>query len=161
PECLGAWAPAQQQVYAQQPAYAGGGSTSVAAQLLRAMNQKVWQDGVMQAVVTFASTNPRLSSHDDAGSFVLSQQRQWDACAGRTVTVTPPGQPAQAWEFGHPATTGGAFTLDATLHGGDGFCQRGVKVAGNVVIDIRQCRTQRGANVSALVNATADKVPRR
>jgi eukaryotic-like serine/threonine-protein kinase len=160
PECLGAWAPAQQPVYAQQPAFAGGGSTSVAAQVLRAMNQKVWQDGVIQAVVTFASTNARLSSHDDATTFVQSQQRQWDACGGRTVTVTPPGQPAQAWEFGHPGTSGGAFTLDAMLHGGGGFCQRGVKVAGNVVIDIRQCRAQGGANVPALVNATAGKVPR-
>ena len=45
PECLGAWAAAQ--VYAQQPVYAGG-STSVVAQVLRAMNKKVWQDGVIQ-----------------------------------------------------------------------------------------------------------------
>ena len=49
-ECLGAWAPAQPQVYTQQRPYEGGGSTSVAAQVLRAMNKKVWQDGVMHGV---------------------------------------------------------------------------------------------------------------
>lgn len=160
PECLGAWVPAQQQVYARQPQYAGGGSTSAAAQVLRALNKKIWQGGVIQAVVTFTSRNPRLSSQDDAGVFLQDQHRQWDACAGRTVTVTSPGQPAQAWEFGHPGTTAGVVTLDATLRGGDGSCQRGMMVAGNVVIDIRQCRLRGGNDVSALVNATADKVPR-
>jgi serine/threonine-protein kinase len=160
PDCLGAWMPAEQQVYAKQPAYAGGGSTSVAVQALRAMNKKAWQEGVIQAVATFASTNPRLSSQSDANNFLRTQLRQWDACAGKTITVTPAGEPTQVWEFGHSATNAGAVTLDAALRGGGGFCQRGMMVAGNVIIDLRQCRSQGGNDASALVNATAGKVPR-
>jgi serine/threonine-protein kinase len=159
PECLGAWAPGQQPVYAQHRAYAGSWAAA-AAQVLRAMNKRVAQDGVMQAVVTFVSHSERFSSRDNATLFVQDQQRHWQACAGRTLTVTAPGEPTQAWEFGQPVTTAGAVVLDATLRGGDGFCQRGMMVAGNVVIDIRQCRSHGGNDVSALVNATADKVPR-
>jgi serine/threonine protein kinase len=160
PECLGAWAPAQRPVYTGRPAYLHSAVAGVAAQVLRAMNKKLWQDGVMQAVATFSSGNARLSSHDLATTFVQEQQRQWDACASRTVNVTPAGEAPQPWEFGRPSITAGALTLDMTLRGAAGSCQRGMMVAGNVVIDIRQCRSQGGNDVSALVNATADKVPR-
>ncbi|HEY9304467.1 MAG TPA: sensor domain-containing protein, partial [Mycobacterium sp.] len=160
PDCLAAWAPAQQPVYAKQPAYAGGGATSEAVQVLRAMNKKAWQEGVIQAVVTFASTEQKLSSAANGNHFLLTEQRQWDACAGKAITVTPAGEPAQVWEFGHSATNAGAVTLDATLRGGGGFCQRGMMMAGNVIIDLRQCRSQGGNDASALANATAEKVPR-
>jgi serine/threonine-protein kinase len=159
-ECLGAWAPAQQQVYAKQPAYAGGGSASAAAQVLRAMNKKPWQEGVIQAVATLASTEPRLSSQGNASGFLQAQERQWDACAGKTITVTPAGESPQVWEFGHSVTSAGVVTLDAALRGGGGFCQRGMMVAGNVIIDLRQCRSQPGNDAPALANATAEKVPR-
>jgi hypothetical protein len=33
-------------------------------------------------------------------------------------------------------------------------------VAGNVIIDLRQCRSQPGNDAPALANATAEKVPR-
>ncbi|HZU46853.1 MAG TPA: serine/threonine-protein kinase PknH/PknJ [Mycobacterium sp.] len=160
PECLGAWAPAQRPVYTGRPAYFHSAVAGVAAQVLRAMNKKLWQDGVMQAVATFSSDSARLSSHDLATTFVQEQQRQWDACAGRTVVVTPPGEAPQTWQFGRPSITAGALTLDMTLRGAAGSCQRGMMVAGNVVIDIRQCRSPGGNDASALVKATADKVPR-
>lgn len=146
PKCLGAWAPAQQSVYADS------GWTGVAAQMLRGMNKQVWQDSVTQAVIAFPSPTKAIES-------LQAQRKQWEACAGRAVT-TPPGESAQTWDFGQPATTAGTFTLDATLRGGAGFCQHGIAVSGNVVIDIRQCRSQGGNDVAALVSATANKVPR-
>jgi hypothetical protein len=158
--CLSAWAPAQRLVYTARPDYLHSAVAGVAAQVLRAMNRKVWQDSVIQAGVTFASGSSRFTSQDQATVFVQDQQRQWEACAGKAIIVTPPGEAPQTWEFGQPEIAAGVFTLGVALRGGGGSCQRGMIVAGNVVIDIRQCRSQGGSEVSALVSATADKVPR-
>ncbi|MFZ0833419.1 MAG: sensor domain-containing protein [Mycobacterium sp.] len=57
-------------------------------------------------------------------------------------------------------TSGGAVSIGAKLRGGEASCQHGMAAAGNVVIDIRQCRPQGGNDVAALVSATAEKVPR-
>jgi serine/threonine-protein kinase len=51
------------------------------------------------------------------------------------------------------------LTLTATQRGGGASCQHGLQVRGNVMIDVRQCRAG-GADVAALVNAIANKVPR-
>ncbi len=147
PDCLGAW------TAAQRPVYASSGWKGAATQVLRAMNKQVWQDGVVQAVVAFQSQGEALR-------FAQHQHQQWEACAGRAITVTQSGNPVQTWDFGQPTTGAETFTLGATLRGGGGFCQRGMTVAGNVVIDIRQCRSPGITNVSALVAGTADKVPR-
>lgn len=147
PPCLGAWMPAERSVYA------GSEDTGVAVQTLRAMNAKAWQDSVTQAVIAF-------SSQDKAGGFYVRQRGQWGLCGGQPITVTPPGGVAQTWDFGQPVTTAGVLTITATLRGGGGSCQHGMMVRGNVVIDIRQCRSAGGADVAGLVNATADKVPR-
>ena len=148
-QCLGAWLPAQSSAYTGRNITV----TGVAAQTLRAMNQEPWQDGVIQAVVSF-------STPQSVGFFYVGQRGQWELCSGKSVTVTPSGQAAQTWEFGHPVTTAGVLTITATLHGGNGSCQHGMLQRGNVIIDIRQCRAGGGADVAALANATAAKVPR-
>jgi serine/threonine protein kinase len=147
PQCLGAWAPAQQSVYA---------STSYRAavvQTLRAMNQSEIQDGVTQAVVAVPTQNT-------AGKSYAKQRGQWALCGGKAITVTAPGQPAQSWDFGQPVTTAGVMVLTATLGGGATSCQHGLLERGNVVIDIRQCRASGSFDVASLLNATAAKVPR-
>lgn len=145
PQCAGAWAPAQQSVYGDS------GYTGVAAQTLRGMNEAAWQDSVTQAVIAFPA--------DRAGKSLVTQQGQWALCGGKSVTVTEPGAAAQTWDFGQPITTAGVLTLAATQRGG-GSCQRGTLLRGNVLIDIRQCRAAGGADVTTLVNATANRVPR-
>ncbi|MEE6138794.1 sensor domain-containing protein [Mycobacterium sp. 050128] len=144
-QCLGAWAPAQQSVYGQK------GYTGVAAQTLRGMNEQAWQDSVTQAVIAFPS--------DQAVPVLTSQEGQWSLCGGKSITVTEPGTPARTWDFGQPQTTAGVLTLAATLRGG-GSCDHGMMVRGNVLVDIRQCRAAGGADIAALVSATANKVPR-
>jgi serine/threonine-protein kinase len=145
PQCASAWAPAQQSVYGDS------GYTGVAAQTLRGMNEAAWQDSVTQAVIAFPG--------EQAGKSLVAQQGQWALCGGKSVTVTEPGAAAQTWDFGQPMTTAGVLTLAATQRGG-GSCQRGTLLRGNVLIDIRQCRAAGGADVTTLVNATANKVPR-
>jgi eukaryotic-like serine/threonine-protein kinase len=148
-QCLGAWLPAQRSIYTGRNVTV----TGVAAQTLRGMNQEPWQDGVIQTVVSFAS-------QQSAGVFYVNQRGQWELCSGKSITVSPPGQAPQTWEFGHPVTTTGVLTITATLRGGTGLCQHGMMARGNVIIDFRQCRAAGGADVAALANATAAKVPR-
>jgi serine/threonine-protein kinase len=145
-QCVGAWTPAQQSVYGATD------YTGVAAQLLRALNQAAWQDSVTQAVIAYPS-------QESAGKSYVTQRGQWALCGGKTLTVTTAGQPTQTWDFAQPATTSGVLTLVATLRGGAASCQRGMLVRGNVIIDIRQCRPGSNTNVTALVTATAGKVP--
>jgi eukaryotic-like serine/threonine-protein kinase len=152
-QCLDAWTPAQQAVYQTSRSTGTFTITGAAVQTLRGINQQPWQDGVVQAVVSF-------DSEKSAGGFYVRQRGQWELCGGKTITVTPAGQSPQIWEFTHPITTTGVYTITATLHGGTGSCQHGMMARGNVMIDIRQCRTG-GADVAALAIATAAKVPRR
>jgi serine/threonine protein kinase len=145
--CLSAWSPAQ------QPEYADSRVTGAAVQVLRALSAEPWQDGVIQAVVA-------LSSQTEVGAFMRQQQRRWAACAGSgPVIVTTSGGPTQTWTFTPPSNAAGVVALTATVAGG-GSCQRGVTARGNVVIDIRQCRSQGDNDVAALIKATSDRVPR-
>jgi serine/threonine protein kinase len=147
-ECLGAWAPAQQPVYSEVPF--GG----VAVQTLRALYRKITQDSVIQAAVSFRDENgPGLS--------LQLQRRQWEICAGKTVTISSAQDPPQTWKFEQPTNNAGVFVLQATSSAGDAVCQHGISTRGNVLIDIRQCRPPGTADVAALVNATANKVPRK
>lgn len=147
-DCLSAWAPAQQRVYANR------GFTGAAVQVLRALYKKVWQDSVIQAVISFPTP-------DDAGIALQLQRQKWnDNCAGKTVTITPTGEAAQIWKFGEPTNNAGAFVIEATRVTGGGSCQHGLAAHGNVLIDIRQCRSSGPPDVGALINATANKVPR-
>jgi len=145
PQCVSAWAPAQ------QASYGPSGYTAVAAQTLRGMNEQVWQDSITQAVIAFPEGK--------VGPFFVNERGRWGLCGGKSITVTQPGAAAQSWDFGQPTTSGGVWTLAATMRGG-GLCQRGMLERGNVVIDIRQCRAAGGIDVVALVNATADQIPR-
>jgi serine/threonine-protein kinase len=146
-QCLGAWAPAQQPIYSETRI--GG----VAVQTLRALYRKITQDSVIQAVVSFPD-------QADTGISLQMQRRQWEICAGKTVTIAPAGEPPQTWQFGQPTNNAGAFVLDATSGAGDAVCQHGISIRGNVLIDIRQCRAPGTADVGALIAATANKVPR-
>ncbi|HEX9833579.1 MAG TPA: serine/threonine-protein kinase PknH/PknJ [Mycobacterium sp.] len=146
-QCLGAWAPAQQPVYSENQ-FAG-----VAVQTLRALYRKVTQDSVIQAVVSFPDQNgPAIS--------LQLQRRQWEICAGKSITITPTGEPPQSWQFAQPTNNTGVFVLAATSSAGDAVCQHGISTRGNVLIDIRQCRGPGAGDVAALINATANKVPR-
>lgn len=147
-DCLGTWAPAQQR------GYAGREPTGVAVQYLRAMNHRVTDDGVIQAVLSFPTWM-------DAVHSLQQQQRQWQACAGRSITVSAPGSGPQTWEFEQSEVFAGTVTSAARMRDGTAVCQHGINVRGNVLIDVRQCLPRGGNDISALVNTVGDRVPRR
>lgn len=145
--CLGTWAPAQQR------GYAGYGTTGVAVQFLRAMNRRVTEDGVVQAVVSFPD-------HMAAVESLQQQERQWHACANRSITFSASAGGPQTWEFDQAQVLDDTVTSAARLSDGTAVCQHGINVRGNIVIDIRQCLPPGGNDISALVTATGDRVPR-
>jgi serine/threonine-protein kinase len=151
-QCLGAWAPAQQPAYSASE-LPGSQPSGVAVQTLRALYRKLTQDSVIQAVVSFPNA-------DGPGLSLQRQRRQWEICAGKTVTITPAGEPPMQWTFGQPTNNSGAFVIDATSSAGDAVCQHGLAIRGNVLIDIRQCRPPGTGDVGALIAATGNKVPR-
>ena len=145
--CLSAWAPAQ------QPDYADSNVIGAAVQVVRALSAQPWQDGVIQAAVA-------LSSPSEISLFMQHQQRRWAACAGAgPVTVAGADGQAQSWTFDQPANSAGLITMASTMAGGP-TCQRGITARGNVVIDMRQCRSQGQNDVAALVRAAGDRVPK-
>lgn len=146
PDCVGTWAPAQER------AYGGRGQTGVAVQVLRAMNRRATDEGVVQAVVSYPT-------HMAAVQSLQEQQRQWQRCAGQLITVAVAGSGPHAWEFGPSEVFAGTVTSAARLRDGTAVCQHGINVRGNVLIDIRQCLPRGGNDVAALVNATGDRVP--
>ena len=149
PDCLAAWAPAQ------QPVYVDSGWSAAAVQVLRGFNKRSWQDSVIQAAVTFPAKPERK-----AGLFLVAQQDQWGLCGGREFVVTPPGEAPQTWTFAQPVNVAGVLTISATMRGGGGSCQRGMVIRGNVVIDVRQCRSVGGNDVAGLVAGISDRVPK-
>ncbi|MGV0626095.1 serine/threonine-protein kinase PknH/PknJ [Mycolicibacter minnesotensis] len=151
PDCVGTWAPAQARAYSE-PGYSAQPPTGVAVQFLRALNRRITEEGVVQAVLSFPGWA-------DAVGRLQQQQRQWQACAGRSITVTTPGGGPQEWEFEQTETFAGIVTSVARLRDGTAVCQHGINVRGNVLIDIRQCLPRGGNDVVALVNATGDRVP--
>lgn len=149
--CLGAWLPAQQAVYAKS------NPISAAVQVWQdPQSKQVWKDGVIQAAV-------QVDRPTDALQLVRNLQQQWAACASNRIeVVAPPGastDPTQYWYFENLVTTAGTLTMKAHLRDGGGYCERGFAARGNVLIDIRQCRSDGKNDVAALVRATVDKVP--
>ena len=157
PQCLSAWSPAQQAVYSDT-SITQSAPTGAAVQVLRGLGKSDWQDSVIQAAVAFPAkgSTPAMP----VGMARTVQQDEWDACAGHDIVVTPPGQPPQTWTFGQTRTVSGISTLEATLSGGGGSCQRGMLIRGNVLIDVRQCRSVGGNDVAKLVSAIAARVPK-
>jgi hypothetical protein len=148
-QCQGAWSPAQQSVYA------GAGMTGAAVQVLRAVSATATQDGLIQAAIA-------LGSMLQISGFIQGQLAQWKACAAAgPVTITDQDGVAQTLTFGQPTTTAGVVTLTVTLDGGVVSCQRGMVARGNVILDMRQCRSSsEGHDVTALLGAASDRVPR-
>jgi len=157
PKCLSAWLPAQQAAYSDTT-ITQSVPTGAAVQVLRALNKSLWQDSVIQAAVAFPAKGPTAGM--PVGMYRVVQQDAWEACAGHDIVVTPPGEAPQTWTFDQTRNASGVMTLQATLGGGGGSCQRGMMIRGNVMIDVRQCRSAGGNDVSKLVLAIADRVPK-
>ncbi len=128
-ECVSAWAPAQDTVYA------GSGFTGIAVQLVSDAAPSVSVDQLTQAVATFS---------DAAGAkqFVAEQVQRWEHCSEQQLAFNLPGKPPAQVTFGSASKSEEGY--EAMTHRTDSDppdrqCERAIAARGNVVIDILAC----------------------
>lgn len=120
PDCLGAFAPAQ------NAAYAGSGFTGVRGQSLHTGTDY----RVYEAAVSFPAT-------ETAQAFVSAAAGKWKACAGSAVTLTT-SDGIGRWTFGEFTGAAPKIALMRTRKDGN-QCQRVLRAVSDVVLDILAC----------------------
>ncbi|OBK36662.1 hypothetical protein A5658_05680 [Mycobacterium sp. 1245111.1] len=147
-DCIGVMAPAQHLVYAD------AGWTGVRSQALRNAGEGPRIYAVIQAVISFPTT-------DAAKKLLADQQSQWASCSGRTLSLAFPTPPTpQLWTAGTPTDMDGTMTMTQTLKDGGGMqCQRALGVRNNVAIDVSACRYDIAEQALDIVHGIAAKIP--
>lgn len=141
PDCLGAFAAAEAQVYAH--------SGWVAVQVVAS---EPGHDFVSQAVVAFPTPAA-------AQNFYAAQIPVWTRCSGQRFTTSSAGD--QSWTFGQVVMDSGMLSLTMSRDGDTGLCGRVMAVRANVVIDAGACKASGYTRQSAeLVSKIAGKVLR-
>ena len=140
PDCQGA-------LYtSQDPVYAGTGYTGVSG-LVSSEPGDNYDHWVNQAVILFPSA-------DKAKSFMETAAGKWKGCAGKTVTVTNKGK-TYRWTFAQINGSPPKMTVLDTQEGADGWeCQRAMRQANNVIVDINAC----GYHISDQGGQITDKI---
>jgi serine/threonine-protein kinase len=130
----------------QDPVYAGTGYSAVSG-LVSSEPGDNYDHWVNQAVVLFPSA-------DKATGFLQSSADKWQACAGKTVTVTNKSKTFR-WTFAQVQGAPPKIAVLDTQEGADGWeCQRAMSVANNVVVDVNAC----GYHISDQAGQIADKI---
>lgn len=144
-DCVGAWAPAQHDVYGNS------GYTAARVQLLRNPSDVAAIFQVIQSVIAFPTA-------EAAQKLVAAQKTQWSACTGRPFTLQYANEPApEHWTFGPLNDTGGTLSMKQVPPGADG-CQRALTARNNVAIDVIACRFDVSNQGVDVLNAIAAKV---
>jgi len=86
-----------------------------------------------------------FSSADAAGAFVQSSLSKWNACAGRTVTVTVNGKNSN-WLFSAAQGTPTEITTWQSRVDGTGSCSRALRAVSDKVIDVSACGPANGTS---------------
>ncbi|MFJ9371409.1 sensor domain-containing protein [Nocardia sp. NPDC101769] len=147
PACLGAYEPAS--------TIEGTGYLVVTSETLAdATHIAESRHNVQQAVFNF-------STAAQAASFVQAQSQQWQSCANKTLTYTGSNGKQEGWDSGPVEGAPPAIAMRLTERNTGGWtCQRALRSASNVVIDVNSCAydttTNRGNQVA---DAVAAKVP--
>ncbi|GLD21500.1 hypothetical protein Mkiyose1385_55990 [Mycobacterium kiyosense] len=143
-ECTGPYSPGDLGAF--------GRSGSIGSQLQLLTNPD-GPNAVEQAVIAFPSASA-------AQQVLAAQQRQWQACSGRTFTVTTPSETPSDWTFGPLTTSGGTLVMSfvARLRSSVS-CQRTMAVRNNVIIDIAVNGLNVGNHGVDVLNAIAAKIP--
>ncbi|WP_308124009.1 sensor domain-containing protein [Mycolicibacterium xanthum] len=121
PECVGAI------FSAEEPVYSDTGYTAVATRLASEPGDD-YDHWVEETVVL-------LPSADDAEAFLERSAREWDRCAGRTLSLSD-GADWFDWELHEVVRDGGIISQMATMADSDGWeCQHALGAASTAVIE--------------------------
>jgi serine/threonine protein kinase len=150
--CVGAFAPAQVNVYADT------GWTAMRAQAVHEPGDVPIAFEIFQAVVEFPTGAA-------AQKVLADQTAQWAACSGTDFTLTYPNLAPQSWKFGPLTKTATVISMkqvpnDPNNKPATGGCQRALAVRNNVVADVWACRLGLNNQAVDLANAILARLPR-
>lgn len=144
PDCMAAWMPVEQSVYAD---------TNWTATVAQTLTESALDHFVIQAVTVFVS-------RDDAQNFFDATARGWALCGQRTFNTTKDGDGDTPWTFDVVADIDS--TVWMTQHQDDSAgwsCQRALRVANNVAIDVLACKLYVGDEAVTIANGIDARLP--
>jgi serine/threonine-protein kinase len=145
--CLGVWQSDEAAVYENT------GWNGLRSQTLRSPDTDVWNDLVVQSVVSYPSAGA-------ARTFFAQSSDRWSACVNHRLSIAVSGQPSR-WQSGDLTKNDTELTMPVTRQGGDQVrsCQRILAMKDNVIIDTEACKPQPVASADAIVRQIETKFP--
>lgn len=143
-DCMAAWMPVEQTVYADT------NWTATVAQLL---TESAHDHFVIQAVTVFATRG-------DAQRFFEDTSGRWAPCGERTFNTSMDGYSDTPWTFDTVADVDS--TVWMTQHQDDSAgwsCQRALRVANNVAIDVLACKLYVSDEAVTIANGIDARLP--
>ncbi|BBX24081.1 sensor domain-containing protein [Mycolicibacter terrae] len=143
-DCMVAWMPAEQSVYA---------GTNWAATMVQTLSETALDHFVIQAATVFVN-------RVDAQSFFDTTARRWALCGERSFTTTKNGYGDTPWTF--DTVTDVDSTVWMTQHQDDSAgwsCQRALRVANNVAIDVLACKLYVSDEAVTIANGIDARLP--
>ncbi|GFG87862.1 sensor domain-containing protein [Mycolicibacter algericus] len=142
--CMAAWMPVEQSVYAD---------TEWTATYVQTLSEASLDHFVIQAVTMFVS-------RDDAQSFFDATVRRWSPCGERSFTTSKDGDVETPWTFDTVVDVDS--TVWMTQHQDDSAgwsCQRALRVANNIAIDVLACKLYVGDEAVTIANGIDARLP--
>lgn len=133
---------------AQQGVYAGTGWTAMTGQVLREPpTAPAWDHFATQAVVLFPSA-------EAAADFYARSRAAWAGCSDREMRYSQMLGPDQVWMVGPVSTDRDMLTVSRSQRSPQQwFCQRALRVRGDVAIDVEACDATGGTTAAADIAA--------
>ena len=144
PACLVAWMPAERSVYAD---------TDWTSTIVQSLSEGTSDHYVIQAATLFRD-------RDQAQRFFDDTARRWMPCGERTFTTSKDGYDDTPWTF--DVVTDVDSTVWMTQHQDDSAgwsCQRALRVANNVAIDVLACKLYVSDEGVTIVNGIDARLP--
>ncbi|OBH18487.1 sensor domain-containing protein [Mycolicibacter terrae] len=143
-DCMAAWMPVEQSVYT---------GTNWTATIVQTLSEPDLDHFVIQAATVFVN-------RADAQGFFDATARRWAPCGERSFTTTKDGYGDTPWTF--DTVAGVDSTVWMTQHQDDSAgwsCQRALRVANNVAIDVLACKLYVSDEAVTIANGIDARLP--
>jgi hypothetical protein len=143
-DCMAAWTPVEQSVYAD---------THWTATIVQTLSEAALDHFVIQAVTAF-------HTRGDAQNFFDATARGWTPCGERSFTTSKDGYSDTPWTFDVVADVDSTVWMTQHQNDSAGWsCQRALRVANNVAIDVLACKLYVSDEAVTIANGIDARLP--
>lgn len=143
-DCMPAWMPVEQSVYAD---------TDWTATVIQTLTESTLDHFVIQAVTVFAT-------RDAAHGFFNATAQRWTPCGERTFATTRDGQADTPWTFDRVTDVDSTVWMTQRQDDSAGWsCQRAMRVSNNVAIDVLACKLYVSDEAVTIANGIDARLP--